>query len=1091
VRGAAHCHAPANLDNAPKPKTDLRPPTSIMNPQFLKLKNLLKELFQLDQPDLDFGIYRIMHAGRAEIVQYIERDLQSQVEQELGRYRSADVDWTRVECEVYDHLYSFFRRYYSEGDFLSKRDYKLGVYTILSEGEEVKLHWANHDQYYIKTCEYLRDYAFRLRPDDEGNPGRVHFRLVDAAEGEHGDSKEQRGKDRVFLLATDDPLGEELGEAGTELVVRFQYRPATVADWPAAIGPGNTRPPAQKDLTVLAEARIAALAAANFPTWCAELIRPHVRADGELTDYSRLRAHLNRYVARNTFDYFIHQDLGKFLRRELDFYIKNEVMRLDDVEDTSAAQVEQLLFKINVLRRIAGKIIAFLAQLEEFQKRLWLKKKFVVETRYCIAVGQIPDTFYPEIAAADGQWAEWENLHSLSQWARERGAEALFGDGAPLKSVAFLKANPTLMIDTRHFDPAFTVRLLEAMGDLEQRTDGLLVHGENHGALALLQTRYRGRVDRVYIDPPYNTGDAGMLYKNTYRRSSWLTLMANRLDLAVQLLTPDPVLFIAIDDFAMADLAALIDQGYPLLRREMIIVNHHPQGGKATTLAQTHEYMLACVADGSSRTLTGRMTNGKVELRSFKRGGTAESNFRDKRPNSFYAILVDPRTRAVVGIEEPPRGEEYPTGPTAAGHVRVYPLGLHGEERVWRRSYESGLGLFSKGKLKCSAGMAIYQEIAAHERSAALFSNWVDPRYNAGTFGANLLRDIIGTHNPFAYPKSIHTVADALFAAGCSATALVLDFFAGSGTTGHAVVNLNRENAEAKGWRRFILVEMGNHFDTVLLPRLKKITLTPEWKDGKPQRRATPREAARSPRIMKVIRLESYEDTLNNLQVRRMRPQQGLLDAGEAQGPDRLQDEYRLRYMVDVEAHGDPSLLNIAQFTDPTRYLLNVKRAGSDESEERCVDLLETFNWLLGLTVNRIAAPQRVRARFARDVDEQLRLSGELVLADDGPYWFRTVTGSLPDGREALVIWRNRPGGDTALGIERDNLVLDAWFTRRGYAAANSTFDIVYVNGSTSLAALRRPEVVWTVRPIEVELQRSMFASAGGGRATRRASSPR
>ena len=188
----------------------------------------------------------------------------------------------------------------------------------------------------------------------------------------------------------------------------------------------------------------------------------------------------------------------------------------------------------------------------------------------------------------------------------------------------------------------------------------------------------------------------------------------------------------------------------------------------------------------------------------------------------------------------------------------------------------------------------------------------------------------------------------------------VLDFFAGSGTTGHAVINLNREDG---GRRKFILVEMGDYFDTVLLPRIKKVTFTPEWKDGKPKRLATPEEAERSPRIVKVVRLESYEDALNNLETRRTDTQQLLLDAAEAQGADGLKEQYILRYMLDVETRGSQSLLNVQAFTDPTAYKLKVKRPGSDESREVNVDLLETFNWLIGLTVRHIAAPQTSRPR--------------------------------------------------------------------------------------------------------------------------------
>src|SRR5207249_83668 len=199
-----------------------------MSQKYEKLKTLLKELFQLDQPDLDFGLYRIMHAKSAEVTQFLDMALLPQVKEAFSLYKTADkaelekelvrsieqaqalgadpetlpkvkdlrarlksdaVDVDALENEVYDHLFSFFRRYYSEGDFLAKRVYKPGVYAIPYEGEEVRLHWTNRDQYYIKTSEYLRDYAFILRPDDAKNPLRVHFRLTDVAEGEHGNVK--------------------------------------------------------------------------------------------------------------------------------------------------------------------------------------------------------------------------------------------------------------------------------------------------------------------------------------------------------------------------------------------------------------------------------------------------------------------------------------------------------------------------------------------------------------------------------------------------------------------------------------------------------------------------------------------------------------------------------------------------------------------------------------------------------------------------------------------------------------------------------------------------------------------------------------
>jgi adenine-specific DNA-methyltransferase len=488
-----------------------------MSQNFEKLKNLLKELFQLDQPDLDFGLYRIMHAKSAEVSQFLEKDLLPQVKTAFGQYKTADksdiekelaklvasveaagmdpaqspkvadlrarlkndtIDVADLESEVYDHLYCFFRRYYSDGDFLAKRVYKPGVYAVPYEGEEVTLHWANKDQYYIKTSEYLRDYAFRLRPDDKTNPKRVHFRLADAVEGEHGNVKAAEGKDRVFIMAAPgesgrDFIAEEDGEQGKELVIRFEYRPATLTDWPEEAREGKSKSPSQKDMVALALRRMLAVTEISLAEWIEELGKPHVLAGGERADYSRLESHLKRYSARNTFDYFIHKDLGGFLCRELDFFIKNEVMHLDDVENESAARVEQYVSKIKVIRKIAGKIIDFLAQLEDFQKGLWLKRKFVVETTYYLTLNHIPEKFYAEIAANEAQREQWVKLFAIDEI---KGDLLSPGYSVPLTE-GFLRTNASLMVNTSLFPDLTSQRMLEALPT--NVVDGLLVHSDN------------------------------------------------------------------------------------------------------------------------------------------------------------------------------------------------------------------------------------------------------------------------------------------------------------------------------------------------------------------------------------------------------------------------------------------------------------------------------------------------------------------------------------------------------------------------------------------------------------------------------------
>ncbi len=990
-----------------------------MSQKYEKLKTLLKELFQLDQPDLDFGLYRVMHAKSAEVSQFLDKDLLPQVQAAFGQYKTADkaeiekelakaieqakalgadpetlpkvkdlrarlksdaVDVGALESEVYDRLFGFFRRYYSEGDFLAKRVYKPGVYAIPYEGEEVTLHWANKDQYYIKTSEYLRDYAFRLRPGDDKKPMRVHFRLADAAEGEHGNVKAAEGKDRVFILVAPgdsghDFIAEEDGDQGKDLVIRFEYRPATSTDWHEDDREGKSKPPAQKDLSSYAVKRVLAVTGISLAAWIAEFGKPHITASGEKADYTRLEAHIKRYTARNTFDYFIHKDLGGFLRRELDFYIKNEVMHLDDVENETAPRVEQYLSKIKMIRKIAGKIIDFLAQLEDFQKKLWLKKKFVVGTQYCITLDHIPETFYVEIAANDAQREEWIRLFAIDEI---KGDMMTPGYSKKLK-LEFLKAHPTLVVDTRNFDAGFIARLLEAMGDVDEQIDGNIFHSENFQALNLIHARYREQVKCIYIDPPYNTGSGDFAYKDSYQHSSWLAMMKDRLILSHGLLADDGSHYCQIDSNESSRLRELLDFVF-LFQREII---------------------------WDIQVLSGFKTIAPNWIR-----GHETIYFHTKSGNYYFNKIRQPHT------------QEYLDSFTQVdGQGRHYMV-AHGTTR-YRDEVEK------KGKPfgdVWSDVMSFQQQPTASERIA------------------------------FATQKPEKLIERIMLSASVKGD-MVLDYFGGSGTTGATALELGR---------KFILVEMGDYFDEVTVPRVKSVLF------GK-QTNVARDNGYKGGGIVKIIRLESYEDTLNNLETPlRTDTQQLMLNAADAQGPDSLKEQYLLRYMLDVETRGSQSLLNVQAIADPTAYKLKVKCPGSDESREVDVDLLETFNWLLGLTVQHIAAPQSLTAAFERDSEKRLRLKGRLKQETSGPYWFRTVTGTMPDGRKTLIIWRKLTGEP-----EQDNLVLDEWFTKQGYSAKDSEFGLIYVNGDNNLENLKAPDDTWKVRLIEEDFCRLMFDTEG------------
>lgn len=1100
-----------------------------MSQRYEKLKALLKELFQLDQPDLDFGLYRVMHAKSAEVSKFLDEDLLPQVKVAFDKYKSADkhvlekelykviagieaagmnphdspkvkelrtrlkseaVEIGVLESEVYDHLITFFRRYYSDGDFLTKRVYKPGVYAIPYEGEEVTLHWANKDQHYIKTSEYLRDYAFCLRPDDDKKPMRVHFRLADAAEGEHGDVKAVEGKERLFILAVSEDsihefIAEENGSQGKELVISFQYRPPTLSDWPRTERNGKKKPPTQKELSALAASRILRVADSRFKVWISELARPHVTPSGEPADYSRLQAHLNRYTARNTFDYFIHKDLRAFLRREMDFFIKNEIMHLDNVENESVPRVEQYLSKISVFRKIAGKIIDFLAQIEDFQKKLWLKKKFVFETQYCVALGSIPEALYAEISENAAQHNEWVRILGISEMNSDLFTPQYRNRITP----DFLKTHPTMMVDTRHFDQGFSARLLEALGEVEDQVDAVLFHGENSQALTLCQRRFRDSINALYIDPPYNTDASAINYKNGYRNSSWLALVTERLERTVPLLRCDSVLCVTIDDIELHNLRGSFDshlRQYDVLG--VVPIKNNPAGRTGTVgFSVCHEYALFYGRSGVSR--IGRLEHSKAQKARYKerdevsafewtnfRKHGGQNTYRITRPRQFYPIYVEGDRIRIPAMEWDNGARKWTVLDLPHGNEEeILPIDEEGRERIWDFVVETAKKNIPHLRVrKDSRGQsAIYRKWRLNDEGLLPQTWWDKSEYSAAAYGTNLLTHLFGETHRFAFPKSVHAVADCLRVAGLriNEAGVALDYFAGSGTTGHAVMNLNREDG---GRRKFILVEMGDHFDTVLLPRIKKVAFTPEWKNGRPKRLATAEEAERGPRIVKVVRLESYEDTLNNLEIRRTEQEQLLLDALDAQGTDGFREEYLLRYMLDVETRGSQSLLSLQSFSDPTAYKLKVKRPGSDESRQVNVDLLETFNWLVGLQVRHIAAPHTLSATFERDHEGRLQLAGRLKQDNDGPFWFRTVSGATPDGRKTLIIWRKLTGKP-----EHDNLVLDAWFTKQGYSAKDSEFDLIYVNGGNNLENLKTHDDLWKVRIIEEDFHRLMFETDG------------
>lgn len=1116
-----------------------------------RLLKKLSELFQLDQPDLDFGFYRIMHAKAQEVQDFIGTDLLKIVADAFGdvdEARKAELqaayekaiqtakdfgapnpeetepvkkakaaldavkDTASAEADVYDHLYRFFERYYDDGDFISRRYYtretsgKAAPFAVPYNGEEVKLHWANADQYYIKSAEYFSNYSFDLRQakevraaagslalGEDDAPLKVHFRVVAATEGEHGNVKAADDKKRFFILHTDNPVA--LTETG-ELVVHFEYRPL------------NSNDEVDKSEKEEIKKRFGAKNEGDVPNLliAAGILDALIALGEPASDFVQLFSieaptesvkkrpvlakYVNQYTARNTMDYFIHKDLGGFLRRELDFYIKNEVMRLDDIENAEAPAVESYLAKIKVLRKIAGKLIDFLAQLEDFQKKLWLKKKFIIETNYCITLNRVPEELYAEVAANEAQCEEWIKLFAIDEIQADLHSPGFL---RPL-TVEFLKANNKLVLDTRFFDDSFKSRLVASIENFDEQCDGLLIHSENLQAINLIEKNISRKVSNIFIDPPYNTGDDGFLYKDSYPSSTWLCMLDERVFAGIKTLTDCGVFFASIGDEEQEHLSTLLRHRFGKNRFFANLIWEKKKKGSFLSgqIARMKDYIL-CVSKNpqSFQGLIGEIASdvetypcvnasNPREIRKIPPG--ISSKYREKDFIKKAGEVISAGNMNLVLISDL----------VIKDGILAQELRIEGN---WRYSQDS-MSTYAKNQELYITQDLYLRRIVSEPRYKRMkdllprLGNESESDFRAYDindlskygWGTNEdaneeLHQILGEQYASSYPKPSKLLT-LLLASSRHSQGYWFDYFAGSGTTGHAVINLNRED---NGNRKYILVDIGDYFDTVMKPRITKVIYSKGWKDGKPTARTTGVS-----HCFKTIRLESYEDTLNNLRLDQNPQRNKAVAANPA-----LKEDYMLRYLLDVETRGSQSLLNIDAFADPCRYTLDVKKPGTDEYATRAVDLIETFNYLIGLRVLHSSVPQTFQATFKRITDPELPedqhtklvVDGRIRQDEGGPWWFRKVEGWVPKDaanpnngqrEKVLVVWRKLTDD-----IEQDNLMLDEWFQKNRISTRDFEFDTIYVNGSNNLPNLKLDDENWKVRLIEEEFMKRMWATEG------------
>jgi adenine-specific DNA-methyltransferase len=645
------------------------------------------------------------------------------------------------------------------------------------------------------------------------------------------------------------------------------------------------------------------------------------------------------------------------LRRELDFFIKSECLLLDELLAQDENLTHQHILRARVVRDIGHQIIDFLAQVEDFQKRLFEKKKFVIRTEYCITIDRVPEALWGEVLQNEAQRAEWRELYGVN----------------PQPTEEFLRQHPTLVVDTRHFSEDFKWHLLAHFDDLDEALDGVLIKSENFQALNLLLEKYRGKVKCIYIDPPYNTGSDEFIYKDRYQHSSWLSMMMDRMLLAKEAMAQDAFIYVSIDDRELDRLRLLLLSVFSESNKvaQVVVKVKDPAGvGQQSIIFDITEYGLVFAkniedarlyAEGHPMYELKEITEPlrgyrhwivsygeKRLIKQIERPGVGvikvyewtNYQIKDAENIDFYDFISNAEN---IYADYNPSG-----GMILAIRDELPERGLSSIEYVPLRGRSAGqvtmIYFLNRRILARASDVIMVQGKKAYRRSV-LTNLWEAPNAALHTEGR------VGLTSG----KKPEALLLKIISAFSNEGSIVLDFFLGSGTSA-AVAH--------KAKRRWLGIEEDDSVFQIALKRMKLVIYGEnsgvsrqlKWTGGG---------------YFKYLYLEQYEDTLNNLELPREREGQLALE--------RFGDEYLLRYMLDFETQGSPSLINLEQFQDPFAYKLKVQEG--DEIQERVVDLVETFNYLLGIHVKKM---------------RQFQDNGRL---------YRAVLGEK-DGKRIVIVWR-------------------------------------------------------------------------------------
>ena len=721
---------------------------------------------------------------KSEYFKHIKKELESKIKKTFNASKSED--------ELYVKAFTFFDSFLNETGcpYFNKTEFYKNLYEkVYTNSSDTALFYKTSKLYYVKSDSVPSNADYVIKNDDEIARAKIIFEVSN--ELKYSSTNEK--KELKFIL-------KDLSKSAKNITLLVLYKSQKID-----LGDDYSFELNSKILDKKYE--LTSSNKKNLKKFD-ELLKSY---DLDITP-SELSKAIHTYKKQTEIDFFIHKDASTFLKEQFNLYMYNYLFNDDEIKfnDWDIERLQQ----IKNIKEIIFETIELISKFEDELRAMWLKPKFVRNLNYIITLDKIDSKFHNEIL---------ENKDLLNEW----------------KELELSLDNKYLPVDTKYLNGSLKYKILSRFDNLDEITDGVLIKSDNFQALNTILPKYKEKIKCIYIDPPYNTGSDGFIYKDNFNHSSWLTMMENRLSLARKFMASDGVIFESINDKEQANLKLINDSifGEDNFISSMIWNQKNVVQNDAKFISTNHEYIISF-----------RKSDKLDAFNLLPRSDEMDARYSNP-DNDINGNWTSVALQAKSGSESNLYEITFPNGvywqPVKGTYPRLSKDSLmkaYHENRLW----------FGKNGTNVPRLKKYLSEV---KQGVVSNSIWKNEDVGSTQFGKENLKNILNT-NTFQTPKPYGLIERAITLSS-KESSTILDFFAGSGTTGHAVLNLNRKNNTKM---KYILIEMGEYFDEILVPRIKKIIFSDKYKNGKPQNNNGISQ------IVKYYELETYEDVLSKAQ---------------------------------------------------------------------------------------------------------------------------------------------------------------------------------------------------------------------------------